>query len=183
MKITISGKAGSGKSTVSRLLAEKLTLKHYSTGDFMRQMAAERGLSLLEFSRMAENDQEIDEEIDRRTEELGKKEDDFIFDSRLAFHFIPDSVKIFLDVDIKEAARRIFNDRRKVEKENIGLDETEKNIIKREVSEKKRYRVYYGLNPYDLSHYDLVVDTTNVPAEEVVDRIIRFVQSREEHKL
>lgn len=182
MKITISGKAGSGKSTVSKLLAEKLNLKHYSTGDFMRQMAAERGLSLLEFSRRAENDPEIDEEIDRRTEELGKKEDNFIFDSRLAFHFIPDSVKIFLDVDIKEAARRIFNDRRKVEKENLGLDETEKNIMKRERSERKRYRLYYGVNPYDLSHYDLIVDTTSIPAGEVAERIARFVQ-HEEHKL
>ena len=106
MKITISGKVGSGKSTVAKLLAKKLSLEYYSIGTIMREMASERGLSINEFSKKAENDKSIDIELDTRQKEIGKKEK-FIMDSRLGFYFIPDSFKIFLDVDIKEAAKRI----------------------------------------------------------------------------
>ena len=51
MIITISGTPGSGKSTVAKMIATKLGFKHYSTGDFMRQMAKERGISLEELSK------------------------------------------------------------------------------------------------------------------------------------
>ena len=46
MIITISGIAGSGKSTVAKLLAKKLNCKHYSVGDFMRQIAKEKNIPL-----------------------------------------------------------------------------------------------------------------------------------------
>ena len=42
MIITLSGNVASGKSTVGKALAEKLKLKHYSTGDFMRKIAKEQ---------------------------------------------------------------------------------------------------------------------------------------------
>ena len=50
MVITISGEPGAGKSTTAKLLAKKLSCKHYSTGDFMRDMAEERKISLLELT-------------------------------------------------------------------------------------------------------------------------------------
>lgn len=179
MKITISGRAGSGKSTVAKLIAKQLNLKHYSAGDLMRQMAFEKKMSLLELSKEAEINPDIDKEIDKKTEKLGRIEDNFIMDSRLAFHFIPDSIKIFLTVDRKEAARRIFNDLRPQEKENLTLDETEKNIIKRENYEKERYKKYYGLNPYDnLVPYDIIVDTTGILPKKAADKIIEFIKKR-----
>ena len=52
MRITISGKAGSGKSTVAKLLSEKLNLRHYSIGDLMRAIADEKGLNLLELNKI-----------------------------------------------------------------------------------------------------------------------------------
>lgn len=180
MKITISGRAGSGKSTVAKIMAKELSLAHYSTGDFMRELAAERKMSLLELSREAEKDPSVDREIDKRTEELGRTKDNFIIDSRLAFHFIPDSIKVFLDVGLKEAARRIFHDLRPNEKENISQDETAKNIQKREFSEKQRYKQYYNLNPYDRKSYDLVIDTTGISPKEVADSIIQFVRKKKQ---
>ena len=56
MIITISGKPGSGKSTVAKRLAAELGLTHVSAGDFMRDMATERGITVLELSAIAEND-------------------------------------------------------------------------------------------------------------------------------
>ena len=89
MIITISGIAGSGKSTVAKLLAKKLNYKHYSIGDFMRQIAKERKLTLLELSKQAEKDNSIDKELDKKQIELGKTKDNFVIDSRLGFHFCP----------------------------------------------------------------------------------------------
>ena len=66
MIITISGKAGSGKSTVAKEIARKLELKHYSIGDLMRQMAKEKNISLSELGELAEKDDSIDKELDKK---------------------------------------------------------------------------------------------------------------------
>ena len=100
MIITISGALGSGKSTVAKILVQKFNLKHYSTGDFMREIAVKRGITLLELSKLAETDKSIDEELDERQIKLGEEEDNFIIDARLGWHFIPNSIKIFLDVTL-----------------------------------------------------------------------------------
>ena len=182
MIITISGAPGSGKSTVAKLVARKLGYKHYSAGDFMREIAEKRGLSLLELGKIAEKDRSIDQELDSRTITIGSKEDDFVMDSRLAYHFIPDSFKIFLEVDEKEAARRIFGDVKKkktgraVEKESTTLAATLAAIRKRKKSEEQRYEEYYRLNPYDKKQYDFVVDTTKTTPEQAVEKVIEAVK-------
>jgi cytidylate kinase len=171
MIITISGSPGSGKSTLSRALARRLGFRHYSVGDLMRTLAKKRGTSLLELSREAERDSSIDRELDRMQEELGKKQDNFIMDSRLGFHFIPQSIKIFLEVDEREAASRIFHDLNREERENTSLEKTLENIRRRKASERLRYRKYYGLDCYRKSQYDLVFDTTGLSKEQTLERI------------
>jgi len=177
MIVSISGTAGSGKSTVGRLLAKRLGFRHYSSGDFMRELAEERKVSLLELSKEAEKDRSIDEEIDERQIRLGMNEDDFVIDSRLGFHFIPHSVKIFLDADFNERVKRILADNIRKE-HNVNVESTKKNILNREKSEKKRYKEYYSLEPYDKKHYDFNVDTTNIEPEEAVNKIIEFLKSK-----
>ena len=46
MHITITGRLGSGKSTVCRILADKDGYEIYSTGKIHRQIAAEKGEQL-----------------------------------------------------------------------------------------------------------------------------------------
>jgi len=177
MIITISGTAGSGKSTAAKLLAKKLGFKHYSNGDFMRDMAEERKISLIELGKIAETDRSIDEELDRRQIELGRNEDDFIIDSRLGFHFIPNSVKVYLDADFEERAKRTLADNIRKE-HHVNLETTKKSIRIREASEKKRYKEYYNLDPSDKNHYDLVVDTTSITPEEAVEKILEFIRKK-----
>ena len=110
----------------------------------MRRIAKKRGVSLMELSKMAENDPSIDRELDEMTKRLADK-DNLVIDSRLAFHFLPNSVKIFLDVDEKESAKRVFNDLRPEERENTSLKKTLENLRKRKLSEIRRYRNYYNI--------------------------------------
>lgn len=176
MIITVSGKAGSGKSTVSKTLAKKLGLKHYSSGDFMRRMAKEKGITLAELSKKAEQDNgAIDKEIDERQKELGKKEDDFVIDGRLSAFFIPNAdFKIFLDVELDESAKRIAGDKRATENAK-NLEEMKEEIKNREASEVKRYKQYYGFDCYDKSYYDILIDTTELTQEQVIEKILKLV--------
>lgn len=176
MIITIAGDAGSGKSSVAELVAEKLKFRHYSVGDFMREIARKRKISLLALSKLAEKDRSIDEELDDIQIELGKYEDHFVLDSRLGWHFVPKSFKVFLKVNEKEAAKRIFEHKRKEEEENKTVEETLQNIKDRKNSEILRYRKYYKINPYNNKNYDLIVDTTKLTPEESAEKITKAMK-------
>ena len=141
----------------------------------MRQMAAEREVSILELSRTAEDSNAIDREIDARTVRLAEEGGDFVMDARLGWHFIPDSTKVFLDVSLNEAARRVYEAKRGSERENIDLVATRAAIESRTESERIRYFDYYGLDYTDHEHYDLVIDTSDLTIKEVVGLIVAHV--------
>lgn len=182
MIVTISGMPGSGKSTVARAVAERLNLKHYSAGDFMREMARERGVSLVELGKMAEKDPSIDKEIDERNKQLAQ-EDNFVIDSRLAFHFIPNALRIFLKVDPAAAAKRIWTDIREGRRKDEDVFSSEEDVLgsieRRLESEKKRYQDYYGINYLDEGNYDFVLDTTNLSIGESVNRVVEFIEGKD----
>jgi len=178
MIITISGVAGSGKSTVGKILAEKLGMKYYSVGELRRRMASDRGMSLEEFNRLGENEDFTDRLVDEYQAELGKKEDNFIIDGRLSFHFIPNSVKVFLDVSDEEAARRILKDKREAESFRTFEDALE-SIRRRNQSDALRYKKYYGVDLYDRKNFDIVIKTDSIPAEEVARRIMEFIKKKQ----
>ena len=178
MIITITGKPGSGKSTIAKMLAAHYNLKHYSAGDFMREIAKKRNMSLMQLTLLAEKGIEIDKEIDMRTLELAKKEKSFIIDSRLAFHFVENAIKVFLDVDEETGAERIFKAMRADERENTSYDATLENIMRRERSECERFLRYYKIEIYDMENYDIVVNTTKLGINEVFDAVKKEIKEK-----
>jgi len=144
----------------------------------MREMAQERDVSILELSRAAELRDTIDREIDARTIRLAEDGGDFVMDARLGWHFIPASLKVFLDVRPEVAARRVYGAGRGGESENVDLDETLRAIETRTFSEVDRYLAYYGLDYLDPDHYDLVIDTSDLTVESVVETIVDHVVGR-----
>ncbi len=161
---------------VASRLAEALGIPHVSAGDFMREMAAERGVSILELSRSAQGSDSIDREIDSRTVRLAAEDDDFVMDARLGWHFIPESFKVFLDVSLEEAARRVFEAGRGAERENVDLSSTMAAIEARTESERRRYLEFYDLDYTHHDHYDFVQDTSKVSIDEVVAAIVAKVE-------
>ncbi len=182
MIITISGKAGSGKSTVAKEVAKKLGLKHYSIGDLMRKLAKEKKMPLNELSRLAEKDISIDMELDKKTIGL-RGEDNFVIDGRLTAYFLPYAdLKIFLDCEDRVRAERILKDKRSDEKSK-SLKELVKKIRQREQSERKRYNKLYKIDYRDEKLYNLIIDTTKLSIKKVVDKIIKAAKSDETKNL
>lgn len=171
MIITLGGKAGSGKSTVAKLLAKKLDYKHYSMGDLQREIAKERNISIFKLGELEEKDPSIDKEVDNKQRKLGESQDNFVIDSRLGFHFIPKAKKIFLDANFEVRAIRILNDNARKE-DNKNLEKAKENIKQREASEIARYKKYYNLNPYNKKNFDSIIDTSNSNPEEIVNNIL-----------
>ena len=142
---------GSGKTTLGKLLAKKFGLKFYSMGDLRGKMALEHGLTLEELNKLGEKEKWTDEEIDSYTKKIGKTEDNFIVEGRLAYHFIPDSIKIFIDVRPQVGAERILANPRPDEKSRETLKDEMEATEERIKSDKKRYeKLSNGLSNYIL---------------------------------
>lgn len=175
MIITISGNPGSGKSSTADILAKKLNMKRYSVGNFRREMAKKRGISIQELNKLGEKADFTDKDADDWQTEIGKKEDNFIIDGKLSYYFIPNSIKIFLDVKPEVGAERIMLENRPEEKMKT-LQEAVKMWKERVASDLKRYKKYYKLNPYSQNQYDLIIDTSCLTKGEVVGRILEFIR-------
>ena len=174
MIITISGDIGSGKSTVGKLLAEILHYEYLSTGSVQRNIAGEMGISTLELNILTEKLSEIDDRIDAYTKALKDLGENYIVDSRLAWHFIPSSFKVYLQCKIEVAAERILQDKkRKSEKKHKKTSDTLDQIIDRRASEKRRFFQKYNIDYTDLSNYDFIMDTSNLDPKQVSDEMIK----------
>ncbi|MFM2381501.1 MAG: hypothetical protein RLZZ76_268 [Candidatus Parcubacteria bacterium] len=174
--ITIAGKPGSGKSTTSKGLAKALSYQHYSSGDFFRSIGKERGFDVLAANLLAEQEKEIDELVDQKLRDLGEEGANMVIDSRMAWHWMPYSFRVYLDLDLTVAAKRILanSDEARRAAEFISDDEAiyAKTLQDRLDSEAKRYMMLYQANPYDTSNYDLVVDSGAYTALEVQQLIL-----------
>lgn len=172
--ITITGTPGSGKSTLAKLLSQKLGWQHYSIGDVRRKFAATKGITLIELNRLSESGEEdTDTQFDEYQKNLGEKEDHFVIDSRLGFHFIPTSIKLFVDADERVRAKRVGS-REGVAEAATDTDDALQRNLERTQSDKARYLKYYNVNPFEKKHYDLVLDSTAMSPEELVEQIISY---------
>ncbi len=171
--ISISGDLASGKGSVSEILMEKLGYGIYRNGEYFRKLAKEYNMTLSEFGDYVAKHPEIDIEIENSAKEYAKENDNFIIDARLGWYAVPESFKVYLKVDINEAAKRAYNDQKRKDLENFSsVEEHKKALIERTDVENERYLKLYGVDRTDMNNYDLVIDTTEKSPMEVANIII-----------
>lgn len=162
--ITLSGKPGSGKSSTADRVAEMLGYTRYSSGDFVRDYTHTKKMTLGEFNERAESHPELDHTTDEKLRGL-RDYNDIVIDSRLGFYWIPESFKVYLDLDSDVAIARIFKDanfnttRSDSGEGGTSMSDVMDQVADRMQSERMRFKKLYGVNPYSIEHFDLVVDT------------------------
>ncbi len=163
MKITITGTPGSGKTTLGKLLAEKLGYDFYSIGTLRRKMARHLNLSLTELNKLGEEKDFTDTLPDEFTLKLSSL-DNLVVEGRMAPFILKKSIKIFLYTQEDVAKKRI-------EKAATRLDRTS-NVNERIQKDKERFKAKYGVDIYDLK-FDIKIDTTNLLIDEVLEEILK----------
>lgn len=176
MRITISGQPGTGKTTLCGKLSEALGLKSMVFGQVFRQLAAEKGMTLVELGALAEKDPSIDADIDAKIVETARNSPDIILESRLSAYMLTrngiPALRVYLTASPEVRFARIgFREDKEIQR---ALEET----AAREASEAKRYKMYYDIDISDRSVYDLIVDTDNLTPDEVLQKILDAVRVR-----
>jgi predicted cytidylate kinase len=170
--VVLNGDLGGGKTTVSVMLAERLGVRRVSVGDLYRQMAAEHGMTALEFNLHAELDDKIDHYIDQLQHDIAASGERLVVDSRLAWFFFTDALKVHLVTDPVVAARRVLGRPADAVESYEDLDEACRQLAARSESERERFLSRYGADKTQLRNYDLICDTTRATPAEIVSRIL-----------
>ncbi len=171
--ITIAGDHASGQGTLSNLLKERLGYEIYRNGQYVRKLANEMNMTIVEFQEYLNNHEELDREIENSAKNYAETHDNLIIDAKLGWYAVKESFKIYLKVDLDVASKRVFNDANRKDSEKFEtIEEVKKQIMYRHSEENARWFKTYGVHRDDMSNYDLVIDTTNMKPEEVCSLVI-----------
>ena len=171
MLLTISGFAGSGKTTVATGLSRKLGFAYISAGEVFRELARERAMSIEQLSKLAETEPEIDKMVDRRQAELARSREHAVVDGRLSGWVLKSDIAVWLKAPLEVRAQRIAG--REGKRRAAALHETRL----RDSSETVRYRTFYNIDVTNLDVYDLVIDTMHWDQHAVIAIIAQAVRA------
>ena len=171
MIITIGGLAGTGTTTLAEVLSEKLNVPYISAGFIFREMAAERGMTVLEFGEFAEGNDDIDKEIDKRQAEKAKLAENLIIEGRLSAFFVENAdLRICLMTPFDVRSKRI------AQREDKSVEIAKEEIITREKSEALRYKEIHNIDISNMEIYDLIVNTDSFDPESISEIIIQTLK-------
>ena len=175
MILTISGLHGTGKSTIAKLITEKLGLQYYSTGQAFRDLAQEMNMTLEKFSEYAEKNPEIDKELDSKIIGIARK-GNIIIDSQLSGYIL----KSIADFKILLICPLEIRIKRMAERDNVNYKLKLRETEKREKSELERFKHLYNIDLSDQEEiqdlYDLIIDTENLTIEDVLEKILSTLE-------
>lgn len=176
MIITITGDLGSGKSTVAKQLSKKNGFDYISTGMLYRKIADEYKVNALELNKISTQDTSIDDRIDGYIKSLNDTIANIVIDSRLAWHFIEKSLKIYFEVCPNIAAKRVFNDNSRVNEPNYKDVQAAYEALKeRKIVENSRYLIRYGVDCDNIDNFDIVVNTSLNSIEDINSIILHII--------
>ena len=128
--------------------------------------------NILTFQEEDSRVKEIDKLVDDTIYKIGQERsnENIVIDSRLAWHFIPNSFKVFIDIDDKTAGERLLDANRDTEQAE-SLNEAIKKLQTRWAVENSRYQELYGVNNLNLNNYNFVINSANLTPIKIVEEI------------
>lgn len=168
--ITITGDTGSGVSTIAEKVAERLRYRYFSAAAIFEAVAEKRNMTPAELAVYAEGHAEVDQEIDELVQEIGIKHTHLVVDSKLAYHWVQRSFKVYLRADKDTRIDRIYSSSAN-EESGLTRDLVATEIEKRDASKRKRCQDLYGIDIENMKPFNLVLDTTGLDVEKIVDQV------------
>jgi cytidylate kinase len=153
-------------------LCERTGFQYISTGRIQRQLAADMGIDTLEMNRRADTDPSIDEKIDSIFIALGQDPHGYVVDSRMAWFFLPEAFKVYLQTPVSIAADRILKDPTRNSENYSSKEEAMAKIEARKHSENARFLLKYKADSTNLNNFNLVIDTSKRSIAEVAEAIL-----------
>ena len=196
--ITIARGFGSGGRTIGKLLAKKLDIDYYND-DLIKLASEESGINLELFGKA---DEKVKTSLFKRYNRsygeyvLSPDSADFVSDDNLFNYqakiirdiadkqnciiigrcgdFIlrnnPDVLRLFIYADEKTCVKNV------VELYGMIPAEAKKTIEKIDKSRAAYYKYYTDKNWYDVSNYDLCINTSDIGFEGAVDVIVDYIK-------
>lgn len=174
MIISLSGKVWAGKWTAANILCEKLWYEYISIGNIKRAKAEQMGIDIHEFNRLGalpENIAEYENAYETYQQDLDVSSN-IVLDSRLSWYNQPQSFKVFLQVSDENAAHRLLNDTKRFGEAVGNYDLILDLLVKRNQWDRDKYAEIYQTDLWDVSNFDLVINTDKLSAIEVSEIIL-----------
>ena len=173
--VTIGGLPGAGKTTVAKKAAEDLAIKHVNIGEIFRGLAEARAMTLEEFGEFARRNPDVDKSIDAKTLDLAKG-GNVLLEGRLTGPMLKrngvQAFQVWLEAPLKVRAQRIAG------RDGLSVPSAVAATQAREKVEWDRYFEIYGIDLRDTSGYDLVIDTSEKPAEAVTKEVTSALKKK-----
>ncbi len=180
--VCISGMAGTGKSTVSKKIAEKYNLTYYSGGDALKALAADEGYDSnssgwwessegLGFLETREKNLKYDKLVDTKLLKFAQQ-GNVLLDSWTVPWLINYGFKIWLLASIDKRAERI------AQRDKMVKSKALKVLKEKEARTKNIYKTLYGFKlGEDFTPFNLVLDTEKLNAKEVFDVLCKVMDT------
>ena len=180
--ICISGMAGTGKSTLSKKLAEKYSLRYFSGGDVLKELAKQEGYDVsvqgwwespsgLNFLSKRVNDPKFDKEVDDKLLEYAQQ-GNVLLDSWTMPWLLKEGFKIWLEASFEKRAARVAI------RDGMTVDRAFEVLKEKETRTKAIYKALYGFSlGEDLKPFDFILDTDNLSANEVFEVLCKVIDN------
>ena len=172
--IVISGPPAVGKTTVAKGLAEEFNLTYLSGGDVLKEMAKEKGFASdgddwwdtdegMKFLSQREQNSEFDKKLDQKLTMLFN-EGNMVITSYTLPWLVEDGIKIWLEGSHESSTKRMQTRDHMTSEEAYEI--TKERFDKNKALYKKLYNFDFG---DDKSVFDLIINTNNLTAKQVID--------------
>jgi len=180
--ICISGLAGTGKSTLSKKLAEKYGLRYFSGGDVLKELAKQEGYDVsvqgwwespqgLRFLNERINDPKFDKAVDDKLLEYAHQ-GNVLLDSWTMPWLLKEGFKIWLEASFEKRAARV------AVRDGITAAEAFGVLQEKAARTKAIYKALYGfVLGEDFKPFDFVLDTDNLSADEVFAVLCKVIDN------
>ena len=179
--IILSGPPAVGKTTVARLVAEKLKLRLVGGGEILKEIAAETGVKTtgadwwdtpggMKFLARRKKSKKFDKEVDRRL--LQKVEAGNVVITSYTIPWLSKKgIKIWLAGSAESRSERM------AARDQLSKEECKKVVGVRDAENLALYKRLYGIEfGKDLSPFNLIVGTDGIPAETIAKEVLKYLK-------